>query len=142
MTLPTDHMVEVEASLRVMGADLDPDAISATFGVSPDYSHRRGDSRIGGQGRRYADYTEGIWILSSGVEASASVESHLEGLQQKLSGREHVIHAIRASGLRLDILIGVFGINGNYEFSIGDEVARRIGALGLKIGFDLYTRTE
>jgi Domain of unknown function (DUF4279) len=86
----TSH--RVTADFRVMGEKLIPQVVSAALRLDPDESHSRGDPRID-RGRRYADYSEGLWLIHSDALEEASVETHLENLLGKLSGRGAAIEA-------------------------------------------------
>jgi hypothetical protein len=131
---------EVKASFRVMGSDLSPEVISGLLGLNPDYSHRRGDPRIGKQGRQYADYAEGLWAIESCAGIGAPIGEHIAALLGKLSGRKEAIEQLKLAQLRFDILIGVLGIDGNYGFSLSDIAIGQMADLGVTLEFDLYTK--
>jgi hypothetical protein len=138
MQSSSDILPKVTASFRVMGAHLDPKAVSGMLHLDPDYSHCRGDSRIR-KGRRYADYSEGLWSIESDALATAPIEAHIDNLLGKLTGRKEAIQELKLGNLRVDIFIGVFRTGGTLGFSLSDKAIELAAELGLSIGFDLYT---
>ena len=86
-------MLEVtySASLRIFDKSLDPEAISKRLGLSPDESHRAGDPHLGQSGRRYADFSVGMWLIKSLLHQSAAPDDHITGLLARLQNREEAL---------------------------------------------------
>lgn len=138
----TEPNKKITASFRVMGAQLDPDEVSALLEIKPDLCHRRGDPHFGKGGRQYSDFSEGLWSFRSDSATCGDVESHVEDITKRLNGRGDSIRRLLAAGLRAEIFIGVIGIVGNYGFSLRSDIVKAIGELGLEIDFDLYNIDE
>jgi Domain of unknown function (DUF4279) len=132
-------MVTFKVTFRVMSTELDPDAVSTALQLTPSYFHKRGDQRIGKSGRRYSDYSAGLWALQSSGPETATLDDHLSDLLNMLRDRARSIHSLSTSGYRIDIFVGVFGEDlGNLGFSISAEIIREISVLGLRLEFDIY----
>lgn len=132
-------MPTFSVSFRVMGADLVPGEVSDLLGLKPDEAHRKGDPNIGRSGRRYSDFSEGLWALRSSADEGDPPDRHLSELLARLNGCAALLGELRRQGYRMDVFIGVFGIEGNSGFSIDPEISRKLGELGTKLEFDLYS---
>lgn len=132
--------VQVKATFRIMGASLNPDKVSTLLGISPDDSHRRGDPRRNKAGvAQYAPFSEGIWQLYS-CEKSTDVEAHLTEIINRFKGKDRALLELQAMGCRIDIFLGLIGIDGNYGFSVSRRSLEALSQLGVSIGFDVYTK--
>ena len=132
-------MAECSVSLRAMGDNLEPDRVTELLQTSPTYCHRKGDPNITSSGRRLSDYPEGIWIVESACDSAQCIDDHLQSLIQKMDGKQSSLARVKKEGLQLDVLIGVFGVEDSLGFSITEKTLVALGALGLKMDFDIYT---
>jgi hypothetical protein len=131
-------MNNVSAALRVMKSDLDPDEVSKYLDLSPDHAHQRGDPHLGREGRRYADFTEGLWELRS-AGGESSLLSEVRSLLDRLKGREAALRQLLELGYRLDIFVGIFGSEeAPLGFSIPADLSAALGDLGLDLELDIY----
>jgi len=131
-------MVSTKASFRIMGKELDPSEITNLLHMHPDQSHRCGDPNISKSGRRYADYTEGLWALHSSVDETSAIDAHLEALITKLWQHRNLLQEFKKRGYKLDIYVGIFGIDDNMGFVLKNTLLRRIMQLGVDLDLDLY----
>ena len=131
-------MVSTKASFRIMGKDLDPSEITNLLHMHPDQSHRCGDPNISKSGRRYADYTEGLWALHSSVDETYAIDAHLEALVTKLWQHRDLLQEFSKRGYKIDIYVGIFGIDDNMEFVLKNTLLRRVMQLGVDLDLDLY----
>lgn len=131
-------MVSTKASFRIIGKDLDPSEITNLLHMHPDQSHRCGDPHISKSGRRYADYTEGLWALDSSVNATHSLDEHLEAFVTKLWKHRDLLQECRNRGYKIDIFVGIFGIDDNLGFVLKNTLLRRVMQLGVDLDLDLY----
>lgn len=130
--------MKTKASFRVMGPELDPDEVTRLLGFAPDYAHRRGDANLGKAGRRYADFPEGMWKISSFAGEEATVEEHLLALLERIEpGRAGLARCLEL-GLRADVFVGYFACGGLGGFGVGPETSRRLGELGVQLELDIY----
>ena len=131
--------VSYSVSFRLMAKDLDPKEISQLLGMSPDDAHKRGDPNWGKQGRRYSDFSEGLWSLASDVSRDEPPAVHVKDITDRLAGCAEALDTLRLRGYRMDIFIGVFGLEGNSGFALPAEVCEVVGRLGIALDFDLYS---
>jgi hypothetical protein len=131
-------MVSTKASFRVMGKDLDPSEITTLLNMHPDTFHCCGDSSVGKSGRRYADYTEGLWAFDSSVDETCSINEHLESIVTKLWKHRDLLQEFRNRGYKIDIFVGIFGIDDNLGFVLQNTLLRRVMQLGVDLDLDLY----
>jgi hypothetical protein len=121
-----------------MGKDLDPSEITNLLHMHPDQSHRCGDPNISKSGRRYADYAEGLWALHSSVGETSAIDAHLEALVTKLWQHRDLLQELRKRGYKMDICVGIFGIDDNVGFVLKYTLLRRVMQLGVDLDLDLY----
>ena len=131
-------MVSTKASFRIMGKELDPSEITNLLHMHPDQSHRCGDPNISKSGRRYANYTEGLWALHASVDETSAIDVHLEALATKLWQHRDLLQEFRKRGYKIDICVGIFGIDDNMGFVLKSTLLRRVMQLGVDLDFDLY----
>ena len=121
-----------------MGKDLDPSEITKLLHMHPDQAHRCGDPHISEAGRRYADYTEGLWALDSSVDETHAIDAHLEALVAKLWQHRDLLQEFRNLGYKIDICVGIFGLDDNMGFVLKNTLLRRVMQLGVDLDLDLY----
>ena len=131
-------MVSTKASFRIIGKDLDPSEITKLLHMHPDQSHRCGDPNMSKSGRRYADYTEGLWAIDSAVDATHAIDAHLEALVTKVWKHRNLLQEFRNRGYRIDIFVGIFGIDDNMGLVLKNTLLRRVMQLGVDLDLDLY----
>ena len=131
-------MVSTKASFRIMGKDLDPSEITNVLHMHPDQSHRCGDPNMSKLGHRYADYTEGLWAIDSSVDETHAIDAHLEALVTKLWKHRDLLQEFRNRGYRLDIFVGIFGIDDNMGLALKNTLLRRVMQLEVDLDLDLY----
>ncbi len=121
-----------------MGKALDPSEITNLLHMYPDQAHRCGDPHISEAGRRYADYTEGLWALDSSVDETQAIDAHLEALVAKLWQHRALLQEFKNRGYKMDIFIGIFGIDDNLGCVLKHALLRRVMQLGVDLDLDLY----
>lgn len=131
-------MVSIKASFRIMGKDLDPSEITHLLHMHPDQSHRCGDPNMSKSGRRYADYTEGLWALDASVGETHAIDEHLEALVTKLWQHRDHLQALRNRGYKIDIFVGIFGVDDNMGLALKHTLLRRVIQLGVDLDLDIY----
>jgi hypothetical protein len=121
-----------------MGPELDPDEVTRLLGIEPEYAHRRGDANAGKGGRRYADYPEGMWKISSAEGEEATVEEHLLALLERIEPGRAGLARCQEQGLRTDVFVGYFAQGEPGGFGLAPETSRRLGELGVRLEVDYY----
>ena len=89
-------------------------------------------------GRRYADYTEGLWAIDSSVDETHAIDAHLEALVTKLWKYRDLLQEFRNRGYKIDIFVGIFGIDDNMGLVLNNALLRRVMQLGVDLDLDLY----
>jgi Domain of unknown function (DUF4279) len=121
-----------------MRESLEPSEISSLMGLKPSHSHRKGDPHIGRSGRRFSDFSQGLWELRSALPSEAPLTTHLKDLAGLLEERVGILDQLRSSDHAMDIFIGVFDEGGNTMFVLEDEAVQMFARLHLDIVFDVY----
>jgi hypothetical protein len=132
------QMVCTKASFRIIGKDLDPSEITKLLKIHPDQFHRCGDPNMSKLGRRYADFTEGLWAFHSPADETQSIDAHLEALVAKFWQHRDLLQEFRSRGYKIDIFIGIFGIDDNLGFVLKNTLLTRVMQLGVDLDLDLY----
>jgi len=77
------------------------DEISATLGLSPTHSHRKGEKR----GAKAAGYRQDMWSYSPPIEKSEPLHRHIDALWLKLKPHKHYLLELKKS-LNVDVFVG------------------------------------
>ena len=121
-----------------MGKALDPSDITTLLHMHPDQFHRCGDPNMSTSGRRYADYTEGLWAIDSSVDETHAIDAYLEDLVTKLWKHRDLLQEFSKRGYKMDIFVGIFGIDDNMGCVLKNTLLRRVMQLGVDLDLDLY----
>ena len=89
------------ASLRIAGEISDMGKISATLGLSPTHSHRKGEKR----GAKAVPYRQDMWSYSPPVEKSEPLHRHIDALWLELKPHKHYLLELKKS-LSVDVFCG------------------------------------
>jgi hypothetical protein len=89
------------ASLRIFGDIPDMDAISATLGLAPTHSHRRGERRRGNG----APYPHDMWSYDASVDKSEPLGKHIDALWASLKPHKKYLLELKKS-LTVDVFLG------------------------------------
>jgi hypothetical protein len=131
--------LKTDASLRLSGDLLDPEAVTHELGIPPSSCHAKGDLRSSKVGPLIE--RTGVWALSSENALSSTIlEHHIIYLLEKLEPvKKQLLFLMDRYSLTGDIFCGWFlkeGDCGGPEISGG--VLRRIADLNLILDFDFY----
>jgi hypothetical protein len=126
------------ATLRIFRDDLDPDSVTRTLGIEPtrvQVKEQPSTNRFGGV--RVPEI--GGWLLSTeGQVTSRDVRRHLLWLLDKLAGSDHSLGCLRMAGCRIDVFCFWLSAEGHGGPTLSPEIMKRLGELGLEVGFDVY----
>lgn len=139
---------EYSASLRVFSRTLRLSELTERLGP-PTKGHDFGEPVSATQGDAHKR-TNAAWLLKSSAEAKLPLEIHIEEVISFAEKRSVAIEELR-SECSMDIFCGIF--RGDLEapartprfvvalacgFTLEPELTRRLAALGLAVGFDIY----
>lgn len=117
------------AALRIFGGIGDLDAITATLGVEPTYTHRRGDQRT----PRSVPWEHDMWMYQAEVPEDRPLSAHLDALWRAVQP-----HVTYLKGLRERLSVDVYcnyGSNcGTAGFEIGHHSLAIFTALEVPLG--------
>lgn len=128
-----------DAAFRVWGPDTDIKKLSASTGLRPSETHRKGDRRGKGQ------WEDAMWSFRSSCPEAASLEEHLNSLLDRLAPvREKLLAAIPAQSH------GIFwcahytnapkGLTGTVKLQAG--ILKRLANFGFDFTLDTYSDCE
>jgi hypothetical protein len=122
-----DIEVRTNATLRILAGELEPDRVSEEMGISPDKSHKKGD-------------TLGYWSITSSqhIAPSADTNDHLQWLVNVVAPRLDALASYKARGWLVDVWIGIHTSAGHGGPTLRSNVLARLAALGLDVNLDLY----
>jgi len=116
-----------QASLRVASEELDADAIGELLGRKPS-SARESEG----------EPTFTVWVLESGLDASAPIEDHLYILMEGLSDRRDALREL-ASRANAEVWLSYSpGTTGHRSAIFDHNVLAELGDLGLDLVLDPY----
>ena len=126
-------MTEHHVYFAVFGFDGDPLDVTLLVGQEPDDSWRKGESfsEVLPDARRM----DNRWILSSGLDATASHRDHFEKLLLKLESLGDRLSAVQAR-YRCGIGVSQYFFMEHPEFYLPAELLTRFEQLGLPVSFD------
>ena len=126
-------MTEHHVYFAVFGFEGDPLEVTVVAGQEPDESWRKGEtfSELLPDAKR----TDNRWILSSGLDGSASHRDHFEKLLLKLENLGPRLSELQAR-YRCGIGVSQYFFMEHPEFYLPEELLTRYRELGLPVSFD------
>ena len=125
-----------EATLRIFGADLVPEEITASLGASPTATYRRGDVRPSARGNVYVEKT-GSWRLSATRHEPENLEAQIFEILDQLTSDLAIWRSIGVT-CSLDIFCGIFMASGNDGMELSPRAMVALGERGISLGLDIY----
>lgn len=123
------------ASLRIMGASLDMDAISNELQCSPTETRKAGDVQ---KYRRIQPID--IWILSSPLDRCESVESHVMWVVREMLPRRDSLRELIKSAT-VDVFCG-YTSTGEGGISLSARTLALLSVLGINLEISIITLSE
>lgn len=122
-------------TLYFRGQNLRPDLITKRLGISPTETRRKGEKRLGGQGRSYIN-TIGIWALQT-TTTSKKLSTHLGELTSKVKSLEKIDKTVGVEEAYIDVFLCFKRTedSDSYEFSISKKNIKEINSLGIPVQF-------
>jgi hypothetical protein len=124
---------ETYASLRLVGASIDPGAITRALGIQPTFQIHVGDVLPKGTRPR----SEGIWAVSTeGRVRSSALEDHILALLQDLPSE---FRSFIPENCRCEIQCVWRSATGYGGPSLSARLLSRLGGHGIDLDFDFYS---
>ena len=114
-----------------------PDEVSARLGLKPTKVALEGTERIG-SGGRYSRRKKDVWLLERAAQTLDEVVGVLATLVESLAPRRVELQTIRHMADRVDILVGLFIVDGTGGLELGPDLLAELAQLGLAVGIDVY----
>lgn len=129
-------------SFRIVGADVDPEVVTAILGMTPSAAHAAGEPFP-----RRPDRCRptGAWILDSQLPDTAAVNEQVRQLLTVLEPQAGAVRRIAMRGLRPSFLCGVFLSQPQGTIDFDSDTVRRMGTLGAALEiyvFDVQGGTD
>ncbi len=128
---------ETAASLRISGADLDPEVVTAILGKHPSATALKGDVLCAGQKReRIAQL--GFWRLKASRRSPGDIDAHVKDL---LDGTTDDVAAWLSvtSKYHTDLFCGLFLKEEMAGLSISPNTLQTLGERGISLELDIYS---
>lgn len=134
------------ASARLSGERLDPLDVTRALVIPPDRQHRAGEPRLSrtksGGVRRYDDYNQGMWSISSRrFVDSPRLEVHLDWLLKQFEERRSEIAELTRGDVIADFFCFSEGAT-DQPPSLPRAIRERSEALGMEIIIDHYDSSD
>jgi len=138
------YIGRVGVDFCLSGDELEPGVVTSRIGIPPSVSARRGDARLGPQGREVGTHNIGLWRLSSeGAVLSKDINDHFAVLLDRLLPHQAVLREFAAAGEAFFI---VFWESSYLYAGTGPVIDSRAvsgaAALGAGMDFDIYQIDE
>ena len=131
--------VSTSARLRVMGEELDPQAITLALGVEPTRTQVRGELPAPGSNHPYK--YSGWFLETQGNVQSRDVRRHIDWLLSKVVGKGETFSKLRSEGHLTDVCCPWFSI-GQGGPTLGAAQMSGLSELGVELWFDVYFAEE
>ena len=126
--------MKTKVSLRLVGQELDPQAVSTALGCKPTESHRKGDLL---ESKRFVRKAPtGVWLLNS--DRQDDMELAINELLDQVCYDEFVWGRL-TERLRAEFFIGIFLSGPLTGFSVSSPLLKRVSSLGISMAFDIYS---
>ncbi|MEM8850678.1 MAG: DUF4279 domain-containing protein [Pseudomonadota bacterium] len=140
---------ETAAALRVSGDDLDPDEVTEILGHKPDWSYRKGETRVSrrtGEVIRDADgrqpvWRTGVWGLRVERRHPADLEAQIWELLRLVSDDITVWDKLNDK-YSIDVFCGWFMHRSNDGLSVTPPLLHALGERGVTLDLDVYAPLE
>jgi hypothetical protein len=126
------------ATLCIYDDHLVPDAVTRKLGVEPSGSQIKGHPSSDRHGRVYIPEIGGWFLSTKGHVVSRDVRRHLEWLLDRLAGCEHALKSFQDNAYRMEVSCYWLSAEGQGGPILSPDIMRRLGGLGLAVGFDIY----
>jgi hypothetical protein len=132
---------ESTAAFRVFGDDLVPVEITRLLGVEPTTCHSKGDKNVGENGREFAPYKSGLWLLDAGWEIPGNLDRQASDLLARMTPDLGTWHRLGAR-FGLDLCCGLGLALRNEGLALSPATLQALGERGIELQLDIYSPSE
>ena len=125
------------ATLRIIGDDLIPDAISQLLGALPTHAQAKGDKIIGKKTGNVRIARFGMWRLRASDSEPENLDGQIHIIFNQLTDDLAVWESF-VGRYKIDLFCGLFMECGNEGMELSPESLMTLGSRGIKIGLDVY----
>lgn len=142
--MPTDYdddyptCLKTYAGLRIYHEELDPERITGLLGIQPSKTQVKGRPFTPPKGKEFIPPIGGWFLSTKGLLDSRDVRRHVDWILDKLTGKDETLKKLQAEGNRMDIFCFWLSADGHGGPMLSPAIMRRLGALEIPIGFDIY----
>ena len=130
-----------QATLRIYGDSLDPDAVSRLLGCEPTVAERKGEHIVGPKTGAVRVVRTGSWRLQATRTEPEDLPAQIDELLGKLTSDLGAWAKVRET-YRIDLFVGLFMNSGNNGLSISYAHLRSLGERGIELGLDVYDHSD
>lgn len=130
------ELFESTCCLRFFGDDLHPEELTASLGVSPTKSARKGDARRTHAGTNVVAKS-GKWLLEAPRMLPANLDAQIAGILG-LASQDLSIWQSLTTRFDADVFCGLFMRDTNEGLGLSQKTLADLAARGLKLDFDVY----
>ncbi len=127
-------------SLRIFGANLDPEELTQLLGCAPSAAARTGDTVPKPLGGSHV-VRQGFWRLEYGESDDTELEGKVEDLLAKLTSDVNAWQQVTRK-YKAELFCGLFLNSWNEGFGLSPQVMKKLGDRNLEISFDIYAPTD
>jgi hypothetical protein len=134
---------EFTITLRVRHPDIDPARITATLGVDPQASWRKGDARVGPQGEslpgahRESYWTGGLMPAPQLSSEYSSIEVELLKILARLREYYEFLLELRSDGAASELHVSLFARQ-EFRLDFSPATLELLGRLGLSVALEVH----
>jgi hypothetical protein len=132
---------DVLVSFRLLGDDLDPEAVTASLGIVPTSSHAK-DSPNPSRNSPNLRHRTGVWLLESALPRTVTIGQHLEFLVDQLERKADSISALGEQGYRVEFVCALFIGAGQEGTIINARLVEAIASFGASLSLSVYCDAE
>jgi hypothetical protein len=133
----TGDVDRITVSIRISGAELDPDDVTKLFGVAPSFAARPGDRWRAG-GREFTQRT-GVWSVQfEGATGDWTLDGAIGELLERLPADLAVWKRLAAKH-RLELFCGLHLASWNGGLRIPPDLLRRMADRYLELDLGIYS---
>ena len=122
-----------DASLRILGVGARHSEITEKTGLAPTRVHRRGEPRLGGQGRTHE---QDLWLLASPLGERASLEEHVLWLWAAVAPHQAYFEELIEASTSADLCLGCLSESAFPFLELGEPALEIMKKLRLGFTFN------